>query len=77
MKKGFFLTAFIFVLTAPAPFALGAGAGVTKGELRPDRIVLITIDTLRADHLSVYGYPRKTSPFMDSLAGSGVLFCVG
>jgi len=37
-------------------------------------IILITIDTLRADHLGCYGYPRATSPFIDSLAASGTLF---
>lgn len=37
-------------------------------------VVLITVDTLRADHLSCYGYPRRTSPFMDSLAARGTLF---
>lgn len=39
-----------------------------------DRIILITIDTLRADHLGCYGYPRDTSPFIDSLAKRGILF---
>lgn len=37
-------------------------------------IFLITIDTIRADHLSCYGYPRKTTPFIDQLAGKGVMF---
>jgi arylsulfatase A-like enzyme len=37
-------------------------------------IVLITIDTLRADHLSAYGYQRPTSPNIDQLAASGVRF---
>lgn len=37
-------------------------------------IVLIVVDTLRADHLSSYGYPRATSPHMDQLADQGVLF---
>jgi arylsulfatase A-like enzyme len=37
-------------------------------------IVLITIDCLRADHLSCMGYERQTSPFMDSLAERGMLF---
>ena len=36
--------------------------------------VLISIDTLRADHLGAYGYPRDTSPFIDSLAERAVLF---
>ena len=37
-------------------------------------VYLITIDTLRADHLSCYGYPVKTTPFIDSLAKDGILF---
>jgi arylsulfatase A-like enzyme len=37
-------------------------------------VVLISIDTLRADHLGSYGYSRPTSPFLDSLAQQGLLF---
>ncbi|MGH9461736.1 MAG: sulfatase family protein [Vicinamibacteria bacterium] len=37
-------------------------------------VLLLTIDTLRADHLSGYGYARQTSPAMDGLAARGVLF---
>lgn len=37
-------------------------------------IILIVIDTLRADHLSCYGYFRETSPNIDRLAKEGVLF---
>jgi len=37
-------------------------------------IVYIIIDTLRADHLSCYGYFRKTSPNIDRLAEDGILF---
>jgi len=40
---------------------------------RPD-IFLITVDTLRADRLSSYGYGLPTSPFIDSLAAEGVRF---
>jgi arylsulfatase len=40
----------------------------------PPRIVLVTIDTLRADHLGSYGYRRPTSPFLDRLAAEGTLF---
>lgn len=36
-------------------------------------IILIIIDALRSDHLSLYGYKRKTSPFLDSLHASGNL----
>ncbi len=40
----------------------------------PRGLVLISIDTLRADHLGAYGYERATSPFMDEVAAGGVLF---
>lgn len=36
--------------------------------------VLFVVDTLRAESLSCYGYPRKTSPFMDNLARNGTLY---
>jgi len=39
-----------------------------------DRVVLITIDTLRADHLSSFGYPIETSPWLDGIARRGVVF---
>ncbi|MFQ6081746.1 MAG: sulfatase [Candidatus Aminicenantia bacterium] len=37
-------------------------------------LILISIDTLRADHLGCYGYQRKTSPNIDLLAKDSVLF---
>jgi len=37
-------------------------------------VVLLTIDTLRADHLGVYGYRRPTSPRIDALAREGIVF---
>jgi arylsulfatase A-like enzyme len=37
-------------------------------------VLLITVDTLRPDHLSAYGYPRKTSPAIEELASRGVAF---
>ncbi len=47
-------------------------AGCGK-DTRPN-IVLITIDTLRPDHLTCYGYDKPTSPRMDAFAGGAVLF---
>jgi hypothetical protein len=37
-------------------------------------ILLVTVDTLRRDHVGVYGYPRQTTPFLDSLAKNGMVF---
>lgn len=41
---------------------------------RPRSLVLISLDTLRADRLGAYGYGRPTSPTLDQLATSGVVF---
>ena len=37
-------------------------------------VLVIVVDTLRADHVGSYGYARNTSPEIDKLASSGVLF---
>jgi arylsulfatase A-like enzyme len=37
-------------------------------------VLLVTVDTLRADHLGSYGYPRATSPHIDALAGAGIVY---
>jgi arylsulfatase A-like enzyme len=40
---------------------------------RPD-VILLSIDTLRADHLGAWGYERDTSPFFDELAAGGTRY---
>jgi len=40
----------------------------------PPTIVLVTIDTLRREHLGCYGYFRPTSPHLDALAAEGLVF---
>jgi arylsulfatase A-like enzyme len=37
-------------------------------------VILLTIDTLRPDHMSAYGYQRRTTPAIERLAASGVVF---
>ena len=40
----------------------------------PPNIILLVIDTLRADHMSLYGYSRRTTPVLDEYASRGVVF---
>ncbi len=62
--------------------ALAASLGPSacrRGERRvtrppPARVVLVTIDTLRADHAGFAGYFRPTTPFLDRLADEGAVF---
>lgn len=71
----------VAVLTALPLVWLGFNAAKSPGpsfvepaeEKRPD-ILLIVMDTARADHLSLAGYRRKTTPFLDQLAQMGVTF---
>lgn len=40
----------------------------------PRTVVLVSIDTLRTDHLGCYGYPRPTSPNLDAFASGALVF---
>jgi arylsulfatase A-like enzyme len=57
-------------LMTAAAILVGPGC---REAARPN-VVLISIDTLRADHLGCYGDPRGTSPRLDRLAEQGTLF---
>lgn len=74
-----------FLFTTPrnvqpiGPPGLPAGIGtideIAELKNRDDvNVLFILIDTLRADRLGSYGYERDTTPYLDSLASSGVRF---
>ncbi|MFB0976324.1 MAG: sulfatase-like hydrolase/transferase, partial [Myxococcota bacterium] len=56
-----------------ALFLTGASLSCAPEE-RPPNVLLVTVDTLRADYLGAYGFPANTSPNVDRLAQQGVLF---
>ena len=41
---------------------------------KPVNLILVSVDTLRADHLPIYGYDRDTSPNLSALAKSSIVF---
>jgi arylsulfatase len=61
----------LFLLACPGPKKTPGPSPAPGNRLS---VLLITIDTLRADHLGAYGYTRNTSPRLDALARRGALF---
>ena len=61
-------------------YSCGSGSKAPGGDsglqprLRPLNLVLVTIDTLRADRLGCYGYSKVETPVLDGIAKRGALF---
>lgn len=67
----------LFILSVPFQCLIAGSLHDKKATSKPFEdynIVLIFVDTLRADHLSSYGYFRKTSPNIDLLAKKSIIF---
>lgn len=62
----------LVVLLIPVAFALYVSRPVPR--CIDCNVILILIDTLRADHLGCYGYERETSPNIDNLALESIVF---
>lgn len=69
-RRAFALAPFLLLL--PLPFLTGACRGGDSTNGRPP-VILISIDTLRADRLPVYGYTRVETPAIDALRRDGIL----
>ncbi len=69
------LVPLLLLLAACGP-SLPPGPGVALPEVAglPAGIVLVVIDTLRADHTSLHGYERDTTPFLRELARESLVF---
>jgi arylsulfatase A-like enzyme/Flp pilus assembly protein TadD len=67
MNAGRFLLLFCLALGPAAP------VGAAPKAAQPD-VFLVTIDTLRADHLHCYGYQKIQTPALDGLANDGIRF---
>jgi len=66
----------VFRLAEEAPFSLPIWANPTVYAEAPQRedapnVILLSVDTLRADHLETYGYARQTAPFIEERFGRG------
>jgi arylsulfatase A-like enzyme len=69
LRSGGFWIAPVALLVA----LLGA-AGCRRAPVRRPNILILVLDTLRADHLGLYGYGLPTSPTLDSLAATSIVF---
>ncbi len=65
---------YIALVLAAIALAYALPSLLRRRSVSPPNLLLISVDTLRADHLSCYDYPRPTSPNVDRLAEQGVLF---
>ena len=71
-----------WIALAGAPVAAAQAGAPTKTLAKPavhpnaahPNVILITIDTLRADHVGCYGAQEVKTPTLDSLAADGVVF---
>jgi arylsulfatase A-like enzyme len=61
------------VLLGAATVAAGPVA-VEAAPQKPKNLIIVSLDTLRADRLGCYGHPRPTSPSIDRIAEKGVVF---
>lgn len=69
------IAALYWLVLRPAKSPADRMAGLWAGRgVRKPNVIIITLDTTRADHLACYGYENVKTPNLDALAGRGVLF---
>jgi len=73
-RPGLVVVAFAAAVVIPCSSLPARSRPGRPGPSPPPSVLLITIDTLRADHLGCYGYARIKTPTIDRLASEGVRF---
>jgi arylsulfatase A-like enzyme len=77
MKPFFGFSSWTVRLGVAAAVAAIATACARPPEPKPQQplnVVVVLVDTLRADHMSTYGYERPTTPFIDRFSTEGIVF---
>lgn len=74
MSKFFVFVLLVFAFVFLIKYFLLPGAVGGEYSCVGCNVVLISVDTLRADHVGFYGYWRNTTPFIDGFAGNAVVF---
>ncbi|MFC1783415.1 sulfatase, partial [Planctomycetota bacterium] len=69
-KRRFFYVILVLVLVV----AGGLSWYLRRAATNIQNVILISIDTCRADHLSCYGFERQTTPHIDEIAGQGIIY---
>ena len=71
-RAGAFLPAALWAVAAA--FGAAGASGAQGGAAPPPNLLLVTLDTTRADHLGAWGYAGARTPNLDRLAAGGTRF---
>ena len=71
-RAGAFLPAALWAVAAA--FGAAGASGAQGGAAPPPNLLLVTLDTTRADHLGAWGYAGARTPNLDRLAACGTRF---
>lgn len=64
----------LIIISLLSHFSYASEIKIPATKATQPSLLLITVDTLRADRLPFYGYKRNTAPFLGKLAGEGIVF---
>lgn len=71
------MTLIISLSVDQVPYTSGVAQPASQGVGKRQPVILIVLDTVRADHLSIYGYRRKTTPSLEEFARDATLYTHG